>query len=71
MAQSIRASWFGRDVIVLMSNGKSIAGSISEATDTYIVLEDAGGNETQVMVHAIIAIKLAQNQANQPGAGNV
>lgn len=67
MAQSIRASWFGREVVVLMSNGKSVSGTISEATDTYIVLQDAAGSETQVMVHGILAIKLAQNQTPQPG----
>lgn len=58
MASSLRASWFGRQVIALMVNDKSISGTVTEATDRYLVLQDAAGVETLVMVHAIMAIKL-------------
>mgnify|MGYP006309187193 CR=1 FL=1 len=67
MAQSIRATWFGRNVVVWLSTGKSVSGTISEATDTYLILEDQNGVETQVMVHAILAIKLADQQSEQSG----
>jgi sRNA-binding regulator protein Hfq len=60
MPESLRASWFGRPVVVLMMNGKSISGTVAEATDAYLVLSDARDVETQVMTHAIAAVKLAE-----------
>ena len=56
MAQVIKTEWFGRQISVLMVNGKSVTGELSEVTDSYIVLT-RGSSETQVMVHAIIAVR--------------
>ena len=57
MAHSLKSSWFGREVAVLLVNGKTLTGTVAEATDIYIVLQDGSGADTQVMVHAIVAIK--------------
>ena len=57
MAQSIKSSWFGKEVAVLTVNGKTVIGSVAEATDVYLVLKDAEGDETLIMTHAIVAIK--------------
>jgi len=46
---------------VLMVNGKSVTGELSEVTDNYIVLT-RGGVETQIMGHAIVAVRLAGDQ---------
>ena len=58
MANVVKISWFGKNVSVLMVNGKTVTGELTEVTDNYIVL-NMGGVETEIMVHAIIAIRLA------------
>jgi sRNA-binding regulator protein Hfq len=58
MAGLIKTGWFGRQVSVLMVNGKSISGELSEVGEQYIVVTRAG-SDTQVMAHAIVAIRLA------------
>ena len=58
MAGLIKTGWFGRQVSVLMVNGKSISGVLSEVGDQYIVVT-RGGSDTQIMSHAIVAIRLA------------
>ena len=58
MARMMKAEWFGRQVTVMMVNGKSMTGTLSEVTDSYIVLT-RNGTETQIMCHAIIAVRLA------------
>ena len=57
MADVVKTGWFGRKVTVLMVNGKSLSGELSEVTDKYIVVETKSGKPTQVMVHAIVAIR--------------
>ena len=54
----VKTQWFGKQVSVLMMNGKSLSGELSEVTDRYVVLT-VGAVETQVMAHAIMAIKLS------------
>jgi len=58
MANVVKVSWFGKDVSVLMVNGKTVTGELTEVTDNYIVV-NVGGVEMEVMVHAIIALRLA------------
>jgi sRNA-binding regulator protein Hfq len=58
MADVVKSGWFGREVSVLMVNGKSITGELSEVCDNFLVLT-RGGAEHQIMVHAIVAIRLA------------
>ena len=58
MAGLVKIGWFGRQVSVLMINGKSITGELSEVGDQYIVVTRAG-SDTQIMAHAIVAIRLA------------
>ena len=64
MAQIVKTEWFGRQVSVLMINGKSVTGELSEVTENYIVLT-RGSSETQVMVHAIIAVRLAAEKEDE------
>ncbi len=64
MAQVIQTEWFGKQVSVLMTNGKSVTGELSIVTDAYIVLT-RGGIETQIMVHAIIAVRLASEKEQE------
>ena len=65
MAQVVKTEWFGRQISVLMVNGKSVTGELSEVTDSYIVLT-RGSSETQVMVHAIIAVRaVAEKEAEE------
>ncbi len=61
MAQVIKTEWFGRQISVLMVNGKSVTGELSEVTDSYIVLA-RGSSETQIMVHAIIAVRVVSEK---------
>lgn len=56
MANVVKPTWFGREVTVLLVNGKSVVGELAEILDNYIVLNTKGG-EMQIMVHAIIAIR--------------
>ena len=64
MAQVIQTEWFGKQVSVLMTNGKSVTGELSIVTEHYIVLT-RGGVETQIMVHAIIAVRLASEKEQE------
>jgi len=61
MAGLVKVGWFGKQVSVLMVNGKSVTGELSEVSDNYIVLT-RGGVETQIMGHAIVAVRLAGDQ---------
>jgi len=64
MAQVIKIEWFGRQISVLMVNGKSVTGELSEVTDNYIVLT-RGSSETQIMVHAIIAVRVVSEKEGE------
>ena len=57
MADVVKRGWFGRQVHVVLSNGKSINGEMTEVTDNYIIVEPEGKNPTQIMVHAIVALR--------------
>lgn len=61
MAKLVRTEWFGKTIAVLLVNGKTATGELSEVTDTYIVLT-RNGVRTQVMGQAIIAISLAEEK---------
>lgn len=58
MAGLVKTGWFGKQITVLMVNGKSISGELSEVDDDYIVVT-RNGSETQIMGHAIVAIRLS------------
>jgi sRNA-binding regulator protein Hfq len=60
----VRTAWFGKQISVLMVNGKTVSGELSEVTDRYIVLR-VGNSQTQVMDHAIVAIRLAADKEVQ------
>ena len=61
----VRTEWFGRQISVLMVNGKTVTGELSEVTDQYLVLT-IGNSQTQIMGHAIIAIRVAaEKEAKQ------
>ena len=55
----VKANWFGQRVTVMLLNGKALKGEVTEVCDRYIVLT-TDGLETQVMVHAIAVIRLAE-----------
>ncbi|MGD2174297.1 MAG: hypothetical protein PVJ27_02755 [Candidatus Brocadiaceae bacterium] len=61
MASIVKTAWFGRRVSVLMVNDKTVTGTLSEVTDNYLILK-RGGSETQVMFHAIIAVRPASEE---------
>ncbi len=61
MAGLVKIGWFGRQISVLMVNGKSITGELTEVSEHYIVVT-RGGSETQVMAHAVVAIRLADEE---------
>jgi sRNA-binding regulator protein Hfq len=58
MAGLVKVGWFGRQISVLMVNGKSVTGELTEVSEHYIVVT-RGGADTQIMAHAIMAIRLA------------
>ena len=64
MARVIKPEWLVKQVSVLMVNGKSVTGELSEVSDNFIVLS-RGGAETQIMVHAIVAVRLATEKEGQ------
>ena len=66
MASVVKATWFGRQVNVLLVSGKSVVGELAEVTDNYIVLDTKSG-ELQVMVHAIIAIRPEGGETKEAG----
>jgi len=55
----VKATWFGQCIRVVMLNGKAIQGDLTEVSECYIVLE-VEGVATQIMVHAIAVIRLAE-----------
>jgi len=59
MPAVVRPEWFGQKINVLMVNGKSATGELVETGDSYIVIKGQGGVQTQIMAHAIIAVRLA------------
>lgn len=61
MANVVKTGWFSRRITVLMVTGKSVTGTLDEVTDNYIVLT-RDGSEVQVMCHAIVAIRLAEDR---------
>lgn len=65
MASVVNSGWFGRGISVLLVNGKTMTGELTEISDHYIVIE-SGGASTQIMVHAIIAVRLAEEKEEQP-----
>jgi len=67
MAQVIKAEWFGRQISVLMVNGKSVTGELSEVTENYIVLA-RNSSETQIMVHAIVAVRPTTEKEDEESA---
>jgi len=58
MPSVIKPDWFGKRVSVLLINGKTLTGELAQVTDDYIVVS-VGEAENLVMVHAIIAVRLA------------
>jgi len=62
MADVVKRGWFGRKVHVVLMNGKSINGEMTEVTDNYIIIEPEGKKPTQVMVHAIVALRPMDEQ---------
>ena len=58
MAGLVKIGWFGKQISVLMINGKSITGELSEVGEQYIVIT-RNGSDTQIMAHAIVAIRPA------------
>lgn len=64
MPELVKPNWFGRNLSVLLNNGKTIRGSLEETGDTYIVLETQKG-PVQVMSAAITLIRLADESPEQ------
>ncbi len=62
MADVVKTGWFARRITVLMVNGKSLTGTLDEVTDNYIVLA-RNGSQVQIMCHAIVAIRLAEEKS--------
>ena len=58
MTGIIRTEWFGRQISVLLTTGKTLTGELSEVTDTYLVLDRESG-QVQIMGHAVVAVRLA------------
>lgn len=58
MAGAVKPSWFGRNISILLASGKWLTGELTEVTESYVVLRTDGG-EVQVMVHAMVAVRLA------------
>ncbi len=61
MASVVKPAWFGREVTVTLTTGKTVTGELTEVSPTYIILNTKAG-EKQVMVHAIITIWPAEQQ---------
>ncbi len=56
MADVVKSEWFGREISVLLTNGKRVSGELTEVSPNYIVLDRENG-EVQVMKHAVILIQ--------------
>ena len=63
MASIVKPAWFGRQVTVMLTTEKTLTGELAEVSPSYIVLNTKSG-EKQIMVHAIIAIWPAEQQAD-------
>jgi small nuclear ribonucleoprotein (snRNP)-like protein len=73
MANVVKTDWFGKRISVLMVNGETVSGELTEVSDHYVVL-DTGKADVQIMVGAMVAVRLAQSpgkkqQAAPPAAG--
>ncbi|MFP4176022.1 MAG: hypothetical protein ACOCTQ_01960 [Planctomycetota bacterium] len=55
-AEVVKSEWFGRELSVLLTNGKTVSGELTEVSPNFIVLDRDKG-EVQVMKHAIILIQ--------------
>jgi len=62
MADVVKSGWFGRKVHVVLTNGKSLNGELSEVSENYIVIEPEGKQPTQIMVHAIVALRPVEGE---------
>jgi len=58
MPTIVKTDWFGRQISVLTVTGQTVTGELTEVSDVYIVLT-RNGAETQIMAHAIVAVRLA------------
>jgi sRNA-binding regulator protein Hfq len=64
MANVVRGGWFGRQVSILLVNGKTISGEVSEVTEHYVVLTREKA-EVQIMGSAIVLATAAEKSADQ------
>lgn len=73
MANVIKTEWFGKQISVVMVNGKTVSGELSEVSDNYIVLTRDKG-EVQIMVGAMVmvapAAEKAEQRASRPAAAD-
>ena len=67
MAGIVKTEWFGTQVTVLMVNGKSVTGELSETSENYIVLT-RGASPIQIMAGAIVMIVPAAEKGKQSQA---
>lgn len=67
MGNVVRGGWFGRQVSVLLVNGKTIAGEVTEVTEHYVVLSRSN-SEVQIMGSAIVLIAPSEKQSSE-GSG--
>jgi len=63
MGNVLRGGWFGRQVSILLVNGKTVGGEVSEVTDHYIVLTRPGKPDVQVMGTAVVLVTAAETSA--------
>jgi sRNA-binding regulator protein Hfq len=62
----VKSAWFGREINVLLSNGKTLSGELVETSEQFIVLNTAKGAEVQIMSHAIMVIRPAEDTPEPP-----
>lgn len=55
-ANIVKAEWFGRELSILLTNGKRVSGELTETSPSFIVLDREKG-KVQIMKHAIILIQ--------------
>ncbi len=55
----IKPEWFGKNISVLLTNEETFEGELTEVGEKYLVIKTAEG-ELQVMVHAIVTIRLGE-----------
>ena len=61
MAKVIKEGWFGRSIAVLLSTGKTVQGELTETAENFIVIHTREDVDMQIMTHAMIAVRLAEN----------